>query len=147
VGLSLSEGLLEETFTQLRTCGGASRECVCYWSGAIDKPAEVDELLHPRHIAHRGFYEVDGAWINGAWVDLARHSRTIRAQIHTHAGEAFHSHLDDSFPLIRTPGFLSLVVPAFAMGRVGLKNAYLVRLTDLGDWEELDPGRTLEVLP
>jgi hypothetical protein len=143
--LRLSEGLLEETFAQLRECGSGTRECVCYWAGPIETPAVVDGLLHPTHAARRGYYEVDGVWLNAAWIELALRRRTIRAQVHTHAGEAFHSWLDDEYPIVRTPGFLSLVIPAFARASTSLEGAYLTQLSDSGSWEQLDPAGALEV--
>jgi hypothetical protein len=145
--LRLSEGLLEATFAQLRNCGDGRRECVCYWAGPTDDPALVDGLLHPIHVGHRGYYEVDGDWINHTWLKLAKSRETIRAQIHTHAGRAFHSHLDNDFPIVQTDGFLSLVIPAFAEGDVGLDGAYVTRLTSSGGWAEADPFEGLEVGP
>lgn len=145
MSLRLSEGLLEETFAQLLECGSGERECVCYWSGGIDTPGAVDALLHPKHVGRWGFYEVDGAWINDTWLELARANRTIRAQIHTHAGEAFHSQLDDDFPIAQVPGFLSLVIPRFARGPVSLDGAFLARLTTDGRWEQLDAAVELEL--
>jgi hypothetical protein len=143
--LRLSEGLLEETFAQLRKCGAGARECVCYWTGPVDVSGVVDGLLHPSHVAHRGYYEVDGAWINDAWLKLARSRQTIRAQIHTHGGRAFHSDLDDRFPIVQNEGLLSLVIPAFAEDEVGFEGAYLTQLTSAGAWAQSDPRTVLEI--
>ena len=143
--LKLSEGLLRETFTRLRACGACDRECVCYWSGPIDTPAVVDAVLHPRHTGHWGFYEVDGTWLNETWIELANSRRTIRVQIHTHAGNAFHSWLDDAFPIVQTPGLLSLVIPRFAHGPASFEDAYLARLVGQDEWESVDPKVELEL--
>lgn len=147
MSLTLSEGLLQETFAQLLACGSGAHECVCYWSGPIDTSGLVDGLLHPRHVGHFGFYEVDGDWINETWIELAKTGRTIRVQIHTHAGVAFHSQLDDDYPIAQQPGLLSLVIPHFAQGPASLRGAYLARLTPDGSWKELDPGNELTLVP
>jgi hypothetical protein len=118
---------------------------VCYWTGPIAVPDVVDGLLHPRHVAHRGYYEVDGAWINDAWLKLAKSGQTIRAQVHTHGGRAFHSDLDDCFPIVHNEGLLSLVIPAFAEGEVGFEGAYLTQLTNAGRWAQTDPRAALEI--
>jgi hypothetical protein len=66
-------------------------------------------------------------------------------QVHTHGRRAFHSATDDAFPIVQTPGFLSLVLPWFAMGPVGLDDAFLVTLEHGGRWRELEPARELVV--
>jgi hypothetical protein len=58
-------------------------------------------------------------------------------QVHTHQKRAFHSPSDDAFPIIHTPGFLSLVIPNFAMGSVGFDDAYLTEITTGGSWREV----------
>ena len=144
--LKVGEGLLRETFAILRHCGQGSRECVSYWSGSLDDPLVVDQVHHPCHTARAGWYEVDGAWLTKVWIELANEKRAIRVQIHTHGGSAFHSLTDDEFPIVATPGFLSLVVPRFAMGRVTLEDAHLSRLDSDGRWRHADISAALEVV-
>jgi Prokaryotic homologs of the JAB domain len=141
----VGEGLLAETFAHLRGCGSGRRECVCYWSGAIARPGRIDRVLHPTHTATARHYEVDGAWLDETWRSLAREEREIVVQVHTHGTRAFHSETDDEFPVVSTAGFLSLVVPDFADGEVGLGGAYLARLEADGSWTGLDPTTTIEV--
>jgi hypothetical protein len=141
----VGEGLLAETFAYLRGCGSGRHECVCYWSGAIARPSHPDRVLHPAHTATARHYEVDGAWLDRAWRSLAHEGREIVLQVHTHGARAFHSETDDEFPIVSTAGFLSLVVPDFALGEVGLANAYLAHLEADGSWAELDPETTIEV--
>jgi hypothetical protein len=58
----------------------------------------------------------------------------VRLQAHTHPGWASHSETDDRFALIPAPGFLSLVIPDFALGPVGLDRAVLVAMDDQSEW-------------
>jgi hypothetical protein len=142
--LTLTEGLLQETLTLLRGCGRHRDECVVYWSGRLDRDGLVDAALHPSHWAGPGFYEVDARWLNDTWVTLARTGRTLRAQVHTHTGRAFHSASDDMFPVVAQAGFLSLVLPHHAM-RDDLHGAYLCRLDDTGCWQEVSIARGLSI--
>jgi hypothetical protein len=141
----MREGLLREAFAVLREHGLGRRECVVYLVGPRDQPGHVDEVLHPVHHARPDFYEIDGEWLTKTWIDLARRNRQIRVQVHTHGQLAFHSQTDDKFPIVQTRGFLSLVIPRFATGPVGLEGAFLVALEDSGRWIELEPARELVV--
>jgi hypothetical protein len=143
--LSLGEGLLEKTFAELRRCGGGCRECVVYWSGPLAELAQLDRCLHPRHTATARFYEVEQGWLDQTWRTLARERREIRVQVHTHGAVAFHSATDDRFPIVQTPGFLSLVLPGFALGDINFDGAYLARMRSDGGWEELEPAEVFEV--
>jgi hypothetical protein len=60
----------------------------------------------------------------------------IRVQVHTHPYEAFHSPTDDAFPILHKAGFLSLVIPNFAQGPVGFRDAYLTQILPDGSWKE-----------
>jgi hypothetical protein len=143
--LKIGEGLLRETFTILRECGQYKNECVVYWAGPVAAPQVVDRVLHPIHSATPGFYEIDQKWLNGIWFKLNEEGIAIRAQVHTHRGAAFHSRLDDLYPLMQTAGFVSLVIPHFAREPVGLQGAYLAELRPGGRWHALDASRDLEV--
>ena len=88
---------------------------------------------------------MDHTWLNKFWLELADREMGIRVQIHTHPGAAFHSLTDDAFPIIHTPGFLSLVIPNFAMGPVGLSNAFLAEIQSDGHWCEVRCDERLEL--
>jgi hypothetical protein len=84
-----------------------------------------------------GGFELDDAWLSGFWLRLAEENLGIRIQVHTHPGEAFHSPIDDEFPIIHTPGFLSLVIPDFALGPIGFERAYLTEIQADGRWQQV----------
>ncbi len=143
--LSLAAKVLKRSFEHLRACGAGRTECVVYWIGSRDQPGHVDEVVHPRHTASAAGYDVDPAWIGELWLDLAARGRTVRSQVHTHPGSAFHSGRDDHLPLIHTPGYLSLVIPNFAQGAVGLRGAHLAERSPQGHWIARDPQQLIEV--
>jgi hypothetical protein len=89
---------------------------------------------------------LDSAWLNNFWIDLARTRSGIRVQVHTHPAAAFHSDLDDEYPIVHSPGFLSLVVPNFAQGPVGFNGAYLTMMQADGSWKQVDIDSHLEVV-
>lgn len=136
--LTLAPGVLGRTFEYLRCCGANQRECVVVWVASIGSPDYIDEVLHPTHLASAVRCDFDPAWIGRLWLDLARRDRTVRAQVHSHPGSAYHSARDDQFPLIHTPGFVSVVVPNFANGRIGLSDVYVTERDGDGGWRALD---------
>jgi hypothetical protein len=108
-----------------------------YWTGAADVENDVSKVVHPKHTAGAGHYEVDRKWLHDFWLDLARSGQSIRVQVHTHAGIAFHSASDDAWPVIHTPGFRSLVLPNHALGNNCLSEAFLAELDKSGRWSEV----------
>jgi hypothetical protein len=139
--------LLVETFALLRQCGGGRRECQVLWTSEWARPETISGVVHPEHRAHAGGFELSSGWINEFWLELSRTGRGIRAQVHSHPHEAFHSSTDDAYPIIHSVGFLSLVVPDFAQGSVGFERAYLTEITPTGGWREVSPHSRIESIP
>jgi len=138
--LTLPGAVLSATFEQFRSCGGGQRECVAYWCADTAFPDALTRVVHPDHTAAGGGYEVDDAWVMQFFVSLNKRRETARVQIHTHPRRAGHSSIDDAFALVPAAGFLSLVVPDFALGPVSLDATHLVEMTADGDWVERDPA-------
>ena len=130
----LDIGVLARAFENLRRCGAGRRECIVYLTGPVDAPDVVDGVVHPRHSASAAGYDLDSDAIAGLWRDLARSGRSVRVQVHTHPGTAYHSSRDDALALVHTPGFLSLVIPDFALGTVGFDGAFLAERSNDGRW-------------
>jgi hypothetical protein len=137
--LHVPKAVLGESFEILRACGSGNAECVVYWLGPRDRPELVDEVVHPLHNAHAGGYDVDGAWQTELWLTLASEARELRTQLHTHPGAAYHSSRDDRMAALQIEGFLSLVIPNFALGPAGLDDTYLARRNNDGGWDSLPP--------
>jgi hypothetical protein len=138
--------LLWQTFEVLRQCGGGRRECQVIWISSWVEPFTICTVVHPHHRAHGGGFELESGWINGFWLDLAREQQGIRVQVHTHPHEAFHSSIDDEYPILQCAGFLSLVIPDFAQGPIGFERAYLAEMRSDGRWREVVPDSRLEVI-
>ena len=81
------------------------------------------------------------------WVALAERHEGVRMQVHTHPQEAFHSPTDDAYPIVQTPGFLSLVIPDFGMGPVSFDDAYLCEITEEGGWRTVNIADRVALVP
>lgn len=140
------DALVRETFAILRRCGHGRRECQALWLSEWARPEQICAVVHPRHSSHAGGFQVASNWINDLWGELARTGRGIRVQIHTHPAEAFHSATDDAYPIIHEVGFLSLVIPDFALGPVGFEDAYLAEIASDGTWKQVPLEARLEIV-
>lgn len=129
--------IVERTFEHFRQCGAGRHECQVLWLSPWDTPDRISEAVHPAHKAHAGGFVLDDQWLSEFWLRLARENIGIRVQVHTHPREAFHSHTDDAFPVIHTTGFLSLVIPNYALGPIGFEDAYLAEIQDDGLWRQV----------
>jgi proteasome lid subunit RPN8/RPN11 len=141
----LAAGVLETAFEHLRRCGGARDECVVYLTGPVDRASLVDGVIHPAHTAGPAGYDVPSSTLADLWAELAQEGRSVRVQVHTHPGTAYHSARDDALALVHTPGFLSLVIPDFATGPVGFENAFLAERDEDGSWVAVEPVSHLRV--
>jgi hypothetical protein len=146
MALRASRALVEATFKQFRDCGSGRNECQALWVGPIADPELVSQLVHPLHDASPVGFQLNGEWLTTFWLRLARERLCVRVQVHTHPGAAYHSATDDAFPIVHSPGFLSLVIPRFATGPVGLDGAYLTRIGRDGQWSQVAILDHLEIL-
>ena len=143
--ITVPAALLKDTFETFRRCGRGRNECQVLWLSSWKYPDAITKIVHPVHAAHGGGFQVSSEWLNKFWLDLARQNLGVRVQIHTHPGLAFHSETDNQYPMVHSPGFLSLVIPTFGMGAVSLARAYLAEIQPNGDWSEIDVDSRLVV--
>lgn len=145
--LALPAHVLEASFRMFRQCGQGRCECVLYWLGRTGSSGLVDALEHPAHRRSFGEYEIDSRWLTAFWFWLAREERQVLAQVHTHPGAAFHSPTDDAHPIVHQPGFISIVIPNFGKGPIGLANAWVGQLNADGRWLHLTHSQLLRIHP
>lgn len=132
----LASSVLHKTFRILRECGRGECECAAYWIGPSDSDS-VNGVEHPVHRRSPFGYEINDAWLTNLWKHLAASRQSVKAQIHTHPSEAFHSAADDRWPIVSQAGFLSIVIPDFAGGDVSLVDAWIGRLGEDGSWRQI----------
>ena len=133
----LTQGMLDTTFEHFRHCGRGRNECQALWVSPWENSEAITRVVHPMHVGTFGGFVLDDAWLNAFWLELGDTNCGIRVQVHTHPHEAFHSETDDAFPIIHRPGFLSLVIPNFALGPVGFDDAYLTEIQTDGSWRQV----------
>ena len=133
----LPRRMIDETFTILRSCGAGERECKLYWLSSWREPEQLIEVSHPAHDSNRYGLTIHNRWITRFWNELAERELGVKVQVHTHPGPAFHSPTDDAYPLIHEVGFLSLVIPDFALGPLGFDRAYLTEIQPNGSWQQV----------
>jgi hypothetical protein len=138
--------LLTDTFTHFRQCSAGRRECQVLWLSAWSQQGTISHVVHPRHRSHAGGFEVGGTWLNNFWAQLADRNLGVRVQVHTHPEDAFHSPTDDDWPIVHTPGFLSLVIPNFGLGPVGLDRAFLAEFDQSGCFRAVSIGTRLAII-
>lgn len=143
--LLLPTTILHNTIRQLSECGAGEAECMMFWFGPADDSESVVGVVHPAH--HRSPFgcDVDSNWLNSLWFELAEKRLSLRAQIHTHPGLAFHSATDDQFPIVSQPGFLSIVVPDFATGPIDFDTYWFGTLQKDGLWVKVDPQTAVRI--
>ena len=145
-GYRVTKAQLQGTFSELRRCGRGRRECQVAWLSSWGRLELITRMIHVEHSATAVGFELADDALTRLWRDLAHTGEGIRVQIHTHPGAAFHSVTDDRWPLVHTPGFLSLVIPSFAMGEVGFDGAHLVELDSAGHWSPVAIASRIEVV-
>jgi uncharacterized protein DUF2604 len=134
--LRLSQGIVPATFHILRECGHGECECAVFWTGPSQEEL-VDGFEHPIHKRSPFGYDVDSNWLTEFWKRLAASGRSVKVQVHTHPGHAFHSATDDEWPIVSQAGFVSIVIPNFAVGEPSLDRAWIGRLQADGKWRRL----------
>src|SRR5205807_9110857 len=68
---------------------------------------------------------------------LASTAWFILAQVHSHPRGAFHSSVDDAYPISHQPGFLSVVVPDFGV-RAPLQGWAYYEYCGVGAWRPIE---------
>jgi proteasome lid subunit RPN8/RPN11 len=137
--------MVDETFEVLRACGAGERECKLYWVSYWRDPEQLIGVVHPEHDSSRYGLTIHSEWITKFWNELVDQGLGVRVQVHTHPGVAFHSSTDDAYPLIHDVGFLSLVIPDFALGAVGFDRAYLTEIQPDGGWRQVPASERFAV--
>ena len=103
----------------------------------FDDLSEVLECWIPDQKSTPFSYELESNQMFDMNIRLYQRNLTYIAQIHSHPDEAFHSTIDDDYPILTKNGSYSIVIPNFAMDSTGLENCQCFRL-DSGNWIPLN---------
>lgn len=134
----------EATERTLRQAGRDGFECFVLWTGMIaDEGFRIQKAYVPDQRSMREDDELSVHVDSTALFDLNRwlyeNNQLLCAQIHTHPGAAYHSEVDELYPIMTTQGGLSIVLPNF--GSEGFSASGIVGFRLFADgWHELPAG-------
>jgi hypothetical protein len=135
----------------LRERGSLGLEAFSLWAGTAD--GEVFNVRVNIVPAQAGHVSAQGVSVYVGPDELHRlniwlyeKKMSLIAQIHTHPSEAYHSELDDAYPIATTTGCISIVIPDFARHSFSAGRCAVYRLNALRQWALLDISDTLSLI-
>src|SRR5262249_46439511 len=104
----------------------------------------VVECYVPEHFASDDYFQIPRTSIAKLFDRIRGSELMVAAQVHTHPHEAFHSHADDQWAIIRHVGAVSVVLPNFGLQttvRTFLRDAAVYALSNSNVWERVNLRR------
>jgi proteasome lid subunit RPN8/RPN11 len=103
------------------------------------KKAIITSLLCPQQHATALGAKVDPSEVARLYLTLHENKEELISQIHSHPSTAFHSSIDDSYPIMHKPGLLSIVVPhyGFVEMKEFLSKSAIYEYKDYKVWNKL----------
>lgn len=141
--LVVSQQIIEQTYNHFRAYGERGLEGFVLWNGTIgaDELASVKEayipLQHSINTAYGLSVTIPGEALHKLNVHLHSSSLKLLAQVHSHPSEAYHSTVDDFYPVTTQVGSFSIVVPHFGRVPFSSENCAIYRLTATNQWVQL----------
>lgn len=132
---------IENVYEHLRNAGKAGVEGVALWLGRQEGNLfTVHSSVIP---AQKGYLMEEGLLYNVGGEELHRINKlayeqkiVLLAQIHSHPARAYHSEMDDAYPIVATLGGFSIVIPNFGSDPIDKKYWKVYRLQTDG-WKEV----------
>ncbi len=142
---------LAGVYRHLRERGELQVEGVALWTGHVkDNSFIVDHTIIPAQTGHRTedglLYTVSGEELHRINEWLFSNQQTLFIQIHSHPTGAYHSEMDDRFPIVTINGGISIVIPDFGFNKVSISEWAVYRLWPGGEWRALDKKGILAML-
>ena len=148
--LFLPVQVIEKTLRAMQKYGRQGHECIAYWLGdCLNEDLVVNEVCIPKQYATATFSKVQESEVARLFSILEVDEKVLVAQLHTHPNLAFHSSLDEEYPVAFVKGLLSLVVPYYGFIDVNsfpkLTKVYVYN--NEGSWNEVPFEKTFTVIP
>jgi hypothetical protein len=149
--LRVPRPFVEDAVDHLASSGALGLEALALWAGAPDGDTfHVQSTIIPAQRACRTsdghYYVVEGAELQRINRHLFRFGMMLGAQLHSHAGEAYHSETDDAYPIVAVLGGASVVIPDFALGSPEPDAWAVYRLLPDSGWTALEGGQISEFI-
>jgi len=148
--LLLPVQVIEKTLKIMQKYGEQSRECIAYWLGErLDEDSVVvDEVYIPKQYATVIASKVQETDVAKLFSILEIDEKVLIAQLHTHPGSAFHSSIDDEYPVAFEENFLSLVIPYYGFIDVdSFPKLSKVYIYNKGSWSEVPFEKAFTMIP
>jgi molybdopterin/thiamine biosynthesis adenylyltransferase/proteasome lid subunit RPN8/RPN11 len=146
--------ILVDTLNYLRSHGKKCCECTLFWCGKIveDKKAIITSLFYPQQYATTLGAEVKPSEVARLYLTLHESKEQLISQVHSHPSTAFHSSIDDNYPIAYKPGLLSIVVPhyGFIDAKEFISKSAIYEYKDYKVWNKLsldEAKRRIVLLP
>lgn len=142
--LILPKTQIESVYQHLRQAGNKGVEGVALWVGVYNSETEfeIKATIIPAQKAYSLesglLYAVGEEELHRINVWLYESKMTLIGQIHSHPNEAYHSEMDDAYPIMAKMGGISIVVPDFAFRPFRLGDWAVYRLHPQNGWVELN---------
>jgi len=137
----LPEAILLQTISLLQEIGDMGLESFVLWGGVLEGEGDLRftsihrPLQQPQRTPYGLSVSVPGNELARMNLWLYEHGEVLAAQVHSHPTEAFHSEMDDAYPLVTLLGSISSVAPYFAAGGLDeLDDWAWYRLAGVGSW-------------
>lgn len=106
---------IAQTLQVLQRSGQRRHEGIVFWLGRrAGEHIDIAEVYEPAHAAKADYFHIPPRSMQALQQELRTKRLMIAAQVHSHPMEAFHSHADDTWAVIRHVGAVSIVLPYFA---------------------------------
>jgi len=106
--------IVTETFDALRRFGLV--ENIVYWAGVEERDyARIVRLIEPEAQRTRRYVHVAGEEVARIVNEVYERGEVLIVQLHTHPAAEDHSETDDCGTVSKRNGFISLVVPFYAL--------------------------------
>lgn len=148
--VTVDRAVIQVTLQAMQQFGKRGAECLVLWLGRVESDnAHVCRAVVPEQEAISDedgvgyFVRSDTLFaLNRA---LSETGLRLIAQVHSHPGEAYHSHADDRYAIVTSEGGLSLVVPDFGHAPADPASWAVYRLRR-GDWQPLSREELRDLL-
>lgn len=138
----IPKSLFDDTIKNLQRSGLEDKEGIAYWTGKLnDQDAEIKNLIvadEYSEFENRELFAkipLSSAYKIGELIH--QRNEILFAQIHSHPFEAFHSFVDDNYPISHRIGFLSIVVPYFGRDVHDLQRCAIYEYLGNAEWKKL----------
>jgi hypothetical protein len=133
--------VIEATDRVMRRFGKEKRECYVWWAGYFSAADEgqIVTALCPEIRTEYGHIRLGTAELTLLHSRLRELDQVLLAELHTHPpGAGGQNEVDASHSAATYPGFISIVVPDFALPRLyDLRESYVYEYLGSGEWHGL----------